>query len=230
MGQLTLEGTHCCVFLLLLSWCSFSFVRDCAQLVYTLIRTWYLQVRPLSQSTASWSAGFFLSFRDSVLTRSMCSSSGKNIYISLTSWTLVFLSPRMGASYLLQALKMCTWGLSSWKGGTARQVWTFRLMAACVLSQTATDLWQGWFMCCVREVRIGHGVELVKSAVPRCSFPIQTAQFMLYDIGHPGFPQPLFIWTQVNKSHLENRNVFGRRFSENPVDRSETHAQHQMQW
>lgn len=98
----------------------------------------------------------------------LCVALVEKSYIDLTLWTLVYLSPQLGASYQLQALKMCTWGLSSWKGDIARQVWIFRLMAACVLSQMATDLWQDWFMHCVCEVRIGQpsGASEVSSSTP----------------------------------------------------------------
>lgn len=79
-------------------------------------------------------------------------------------------------------------------------------------------------MHCVCEVRTGHRAELMKSVVPhQCSFPIRPAQFMLYTIGHPGFPKPLFIWIQAIRAiwktemHLE-------------VNHCETHAQHQTQW
>lgn len=137
-------------------------MRDCAQLVHTLIHRCFLQVRPLSQSTTDWSVRFFLSFRDSVLTLSVCSSSVKIIYRPDLVNTCLFIS---STGSFLPALKMCTWGLSSWKGDIARQVWIFRLMAACVLSQMATDLWQDWFMHCVCEVRIGQpsGVSEVSS-------------------------------------------------------------------
>lgn len=121
----------------------------------------------------------------------LCVALVEKSYISLTLWTLVYLSPQLGASYSTRSkLLKCVprdWALeretSLGRYGSLGS-WQHVYWAKWPLIYGRTD-------SCIVYVRweLDNRAKLVKSAVPHwCSFPIQIAQFMLYTIKHPGFP------------------------------------------